>query len=102
MEDPRRYLPGGPPQHRQAGIMAWFHDEDAAAAAERELRQAGYEARRDRIGAEGGAEAELDLAAGLRSRLDAPGPVLVAVAVDGDRYDGALAIVRRHGGEMAP
>jgi len=102
VEDPRKYLPGGPPQHSQPGIMAWFHDEAAAQAAARELRRAGYEAQTDRISAKGSAETNLDLATGIGSRLDAPGPVLLAVAVDGDRYEAALRIVRQHGGGMAP
>jgi hypothetical protein len=102
VKNPLEYLPGGPPQHRQAGIMAYFPDEDAAAAAERELRGSGYAARRERISAQLSAEMHLPVATDLTGRLDPPGPVLVAVAVDGDRYDTALAILRRHGGEMAP
>src|SRR5579875_3639780 len=89
VKNPLEYLPGGPPQHRQAGIMAYFHDEDAAAAAVRDLRAAGYEARRDRLDADVSAEMRLPVATDLTGRLDPPGPVLVAVAVQRDRYDEA-------------
>jgi hypothetical protein len=40
--DPRQYLPGGPPQHRQAGWIAGFLDPAAARAAARDLEAAGY------------------------------------------------------------
>ena len=76
--------------------MAHFRGEDAAAAAERDLRDAGncisqacrhpwLRARRDRISAAVSAERRLPVATDLTGRLDPPGPVLVAVAIEGDR-----------------
>jgi hypothetical protein len=95
------YLPGGPPQHRQAAILAYFADEGDAARAEADLQRAGYSARRDRVRG-GAAGAGLDLAEGLTGGLRPPAPILVAVAVAGGRYEPALSIVRRHGGRLAP
>lgn len=106
-KDPRRYLPGGPPQHRQAGVLAYFATSLAAAAAASDLKAAGFSVSRDRVPRhlEGDAPSniEFDMSPGLTGGLDGRDLTLVAVSVDGEQQrDRALQIIRRHGGRMGP
>ena len=120
--DPRKYLPGGPQQHRQAGIIAAFLDPSRARDAAAELEAAGYPRPdiEDDVNPQPVDRADLrqegfprTLPEEPRSERDEkatgevqpPGKLsrtvtVLTVAVDGDRYEPARSIIRKHGGKL--
>lgn len=125
--DPRRYLPGGVPEFRQTGILATFPEADAARRAAAELAEAGYgDVQLDEVSArpsQGGTlrsgfhpETLTGEAVKDRRILAAADPALsgnargedlvgghrylLTVATEPDRFDPALRIIRKHGGDV--
>lgn len=126
--DPRKYLPGGVRDFRQPGILATFPRAEQAQAAARALREAGYpDVQVDEVSLRPSDEGSLrqqpwpvtlteagDRDRGVAGSLDPSisGNALggeellgghrymLAVAIDQDRYDKALEVIRKHGGNV--
>lgn len=123
--DPREYLPGGPPQHRQAGIVAAFLDPAAARAAAGALEVAGYSVSQEEVNPHPRDRRDLreDRPGYPRTLIEEPsverdarvtaGPsdpvprgrqsrtvTTLTVAIDGDRYERARSIIEEHGGSL--
>lgn len=125
--DPRKYVPGREPQFTANGILATFPAADAARAAAAELAEAGYgDVQVDEVSARpsqggtlrSGLHPETLTGEAVKDRriLAAADPAvsgnargedligghryLLTVATEPDRFDPALKIIRKHGGDV--